>query len=335
MKPWRVLVTATVMKDVGEEALRKLREAGCEVIMPPAKDRFTAAEVAQLLPGVDAVLASSEPYSREVIASSAASDLKIISRWGVGYDAIDIAAATEAGICVAYTPGLLNETVADYAFALLCAVARRVHEGHLEMRQKIWRKLWGFDISGRTLGLVGCGRIGLAMARRASGFQMRVVACDPVRNAEAERMGITYVSLPELLAGSDFVSLHMALSAQTRGLIGYPQLQQMKRTACLINTARGPMIDEPALARALKEGLIGGAALDVFATEPLPADHVFYETPNLLLAPHQASCTWETGAKLSNASADAILDLMNGRRPRWLVAPEVLDSAGARVKVGA
>jgi len=333
MKPWRVLITATLMSQVGTDALQKLRDAGCEVILPPHRDRFSTTELLQLLPHIDAALASSEAYSRQTLNSKEAAALKIISRWGVGYDAIDVPAATEAGICVAYTPGLLNETVADYAFSLLCAAARHVHQAHLEMTQKSWRKLWGRDISGATLGLIGCGRIGQAMARRAAGFQMRVLAHDPVRTPEAERLGITNVSLAELLAASDYVSLHMALSDQTRGMIGYPQLQMMKRTAYLINTARGPMIDEPALARALREGLIAGAALDVFAVEPLAPDHIFYQTPNLLLAPHQASCTYQTGAKVSNAAADAILELMNGRRPKWIVAPEVFASANARVKV--
>lgn len=331
--PWRILITATLMTEVGTAALQMLRDAGCEVIIPPARDRFSEADLKKLLPGADAVLASSESYTRQILHGEDAATLKIISRWGVGYDAIDIVAASEAGICVAYTPGLLNETVADYAFALLCAVARRVHQAHLEMTQKSWHKLWGHDIHGKTLGLVGCGRIGLAMARRAAGFQMRVVACDPVRNPEAERMGVTYLSLAELLAASDFVSLHLALTDQTRGVIGYPQLQLMKRSACLINTARGPMIDEPALARALREGLLAGAALDVFATEPLPKDHIFYDTPNLLLAPHQASCTFQTGAELSRAAAEAILELMHGRRPRWVVDPKVFASPKLRASL--
>ncbi len=321
------------MAEVGAAALQMLRDAGCEVVIPPARDRFSTADLAQLLPGVDAVLASSESYTGQILRGEEAATLKIISRWGVGYDAIDIGAATEAGICVAYTPGLLNETVADYAFTLLCAVARRVHQAHLEMTQRSWHKLWGQNIHGKTLGLVGCGRIGQAMARRAAGFQMRVLACDPVRNPEAERMGVTYVSLPDLLAAGDFVSLHLALTDQTRGLIGYPQLQLMKRSACLINTARGAMIDEPGLARALREGLLAGAALDVFATEPLPKDHIFYETPNLLLAPHQASCTHQTGAELSHAAAEAILELMRGRRPRWLVEPAVVASSKLRAKL--
>jgi phosphoglycerate dehydrogenase-like enzyme len=276
---WRVLITATAMTEVGAASLQMLRDAGCEVVFPPPRDRLSAAELPQLLAAVDAVLASSEPYTRQVLHGPEAATLKIISRWGVGYDAIDVPAATEAGICVAYTPGLLNETVADYAFALLCALARRVPQAHLEMTQKSWHRLWGQNIFGKTLGLVGCGRIGQAMARRAAGFQMRVLACDPIRNPDAERIGVHYVSLPDLLAESDFVSLHLALTDQTRGLIGYPQLQLMKPSASLINTARGAMIDEAGLARALREGLLAGAALDVFATEPLPPRHIFTRHP--------------------------------------------------------
>jgi len=175
-----------------------------------------------------------------------------------------VPAATRQGIVVAYTPGFLNETVADYAFALLLALARRVHEGHLTMRGGQWQSAWGHDVHGKTLGILGCGRIGQAMARRATGFNMRLIGYDPAPSPEAKKIGLKFVSLDQLLAESDFLSLHAALTPDNRGLIGEAQLRKMKRDAYLINTARGALVDETALVRALQEGWIAGAALDAY-----------------------------------------------------------------------
>jgi phosphoglycerate dehydrogenase-like enzyme len=294
---------------------------------------LSEAELLAALSPHDAILASTDACTAAVLASPQASNLKLISRWGVGYDSIDVRAATEQGICVAYTPGLLNEAVADYAFALLCALARGVHLGHLAMTQGQWKPAWGADILGKTLGLVGLGRIGLAMARRAAGFNMRLLAFDRSPPAEGGKLGVEYVSLPTLMAKSDFVSIHAALTPQTRGLIGADQLKSMKPSAYLINTARGALLDEPALAQALREGTLAGAALDCFVTEPLPPGHVFFQTPNLLLTPHQASYARETGAAVSRAACQAVADLMNGRRPQWVVNPEVFSSAKLRAKL--
>jgi phosphoglycerate dehydrogenase-like enzyme len=294
---------------------------------------LTADELLPLLPGLDAVFASMDHFTGAVLRSKAALQLKVVSRWGVGYDAIDIPTATQQGIVIAYTPGLLNDAVADYAMALLFAVARRVHEGHLTMRAGQWLSAWGHDIAGKTLGILGCGRIGQAVARRASGFNMRLLGHDIAPNSEAETAGIQFVSLDQLLAESDFLTLHAALTPQTRGLIGEKELRRMKASAYLINTARGAIVDETALLRALRENWIAGAALDAFAVEPLPADHALRAAPNLLLTPHQASFGLETGERVSDAGAQAIVDLVNGRKPRWVVNPEVYKSAGLRVQV--
>src|SRR6266480_1998317 len=236
--PWKVLITARTMNEVGAPALQLLRDAGCELVIPPKPGPCAADELLKLLPGIDAP------------------------------------AATRAGIVIAYTPGLLDETVADFAFALMLALARRVHVGHLDMSNAIWRGVWGNDVFGKTLGILGCGRIGRAVARRATGFNMRLIAHDVQPNPEAEKLGVRFVSLEELLAQSDFLSLHAALTPQNRGLIGETHLRKMKRTAYLINTARGALVDENALAQALREGWIAGAALDTFAVEPLPAEHI-------------------------------------------------------------
>jgi len=320
---WKVLITARTLNEVGRSALALLRGAGCEIVTPPKFGPLPSDELLKVLPGADAVFASMDKFTDSVLTSSAASQLKIISRWGVGYDAIDVLAATKAGIVVAYTPGLLDETVADFAFALLLALARRVHIGHLNMSNGSWRGVWGNDVFGKTLGILGCGRIGRAVARRAAGFNMRLIAYDVHPSAEAEKLGVKFVSLDELLVQSDFLSLHSALTPYNRGLLGEAQLRRMKQTAYLVNTARGALVDEIALARALQEGWIAGAALDAFVVEPLPADHVLRKAPNVLLTPHLASFARETGERVSMTAAQAIVDLMNGQRPQFVVAPEV------------
>jgi phosphoglycerate dehydrogenase-like enzyme len=327
---WKVLITARTMNEVGVPALKLLRDAGCELVIPPRPGPCPADELLKLLPDMDAVLASMDKFTEAVLVSNAALRLKIISRWGVGFDAIDVPAASRAGIVVAYTPGLLDETVADFAFALLLALARRVHIGHLDMSNGTWRGVWGNDVFGKTLGLLGCGRIGRAVARRAIGFNLRLLAYDVQPNAEAEMIGVKFVGLEELLEQSDFLSLHAALTPRNRGLIGETELRRMKKTAYLINTARGALLDENALARALHEGVLAGAALDAFVVEPLPADHPLRKAPNLLLTPHLASFARETGERVSLAAAQAIVELMNGRRPQCVVAPEVFDSPALR-----
>lgn len=323
---WNVLITASGFGQTGQQALGILRQAGCRTIVATRFGPLTAAELNPLLEGTDAVLASLDDYSAAALESPSAKSLKIIARWGVGFDAIDIPAATRQGIVVTYTPGILDDAVADYTFALLLALARRVHEGHTAMRNGGWKIAWGNDVVGKTLGIVGCGRIGLAVARRASGFAMRLLAYNPRPKPEAEKLGVKFVSLDDLLEQSDFISLHAALTPQTRGLLGEAQFRKMKPGAFLINTARGALVEESALIKALSENRIAGAALDVFATEPLPVDSPLRAVPNLLLSPHQASSSHETGARVSLAAAQAIVDLMRGRRPENVLNPQVFNT---------
>jgi phosphoglycerate dehydrogenase-like enzyme len=274
-------------------------------------------------------------FTEGVLNSTAAARLKLISRWGVGYDAIDIPAATRAGVVVAYTPGFLNEAVADYAFALMLGIARRIHDGFVSMREGHWASAWGHDVHGKVLGILGCGRIGQAMARRAAGFGMQLLGCDPAANLETEKLGLKYVTFERLLEQSDFLSLHAALTPENRGLIGEAELRRMKPTAYLINTARGALVNEEALAKALREGWIAGAAVDAFTVEPLPSNHPLRNTPNLLLTPHQASFARETGARVSMAAAQAIVDLQAGRKPQFVVNPEVYQAPTLRARLTA
>jgi phosphoglycerate dehydrogenase-like enzyme len=319
-----------VFKTLGQAALDLLRANDCEVIMP---ERLGPLKLEELLPpiaGIEATLCSPDQYNGKALQAAETKNLKIISRWGVGFDSIDIAEATRQGIVVAYTPGMLNETVADWTWALLLGIARRVPEGHNSVAKGEWTNYWGHNVHGKTLGLIGCGRIGQAVAKRASGFDMRVIGYDI---AAPQGTNIELVSLDELLARSDFVSLHAALTPENRGLIGEAQLRKMKGDAYLVNTARGPLIDEAALAKALKEGWIAGAALDVFCIEPLPKDNPLRTAPNLVLAPHQASFARETGERVSMAAAEAIVELKHGRKPRWVVDPNVYSSPNLRVKL--
>ncbi len=330
---WKVLITASGFGQTGQQALQMLGQSDCQTIIPPKLGPLAAAELIPLLPGVDAVLASLDDYSANVLGAREAESLKIIARWGVGFDAIDIPAATKQGIVVTYTPGLLDDSVADYTFALLLTLARRVHEGHASIRNGGWKIEWGNDVAGKTLGIIGCGRIGMAVARRASGFAMRVLAYNPKPKPEAEKLGVKFVSLDELLGQSDFISLHAALTPETKGLLGEAQFRKIKRGTFLINTARGALVDENALIKALSENRLAGAALDVFATEPLPLRSPLRTMPHVLLSPHQASSSRETGERVSLAAARAIVDLMQGGQPENALNPEVFKAPQLRAKL--
>lgn len=259
----------------------------------------------------------------------AAPRLRGVSNMAVGYDNIDVPACTARKIAVGHTPGVLTETTADFTFALLLALARRVVEGDAFVRAGSWRTwdpglLLGQDVFGATLGIVGFGLIGQAVARRARGFGMRVlVATRSARAAEVAAAGAEQVSLSRLLAQSDFVTLHVPLDASTHHLFGATELARMKRTAFLINTARGPVVDPAALDEALRAGTIRGAALDVTEPEPLPADHPLLRAPNLLVAPHIASASEATRARMAQMAADNLLAALEGRRPPHCVNPEL------------
>jgi phosphoglycerate dehydrogenase-like enzyme len=325
---WKILITARGAKRAGEQAQQLLRDAGCEIVFPSKFGPLEGDDLAAALSGMDAVLASLDGYSEAVLSSATTSKLKIIARWGVGYDSVDLAAATRSGIVATNTPGLLDEAVADYTFALLLSLARRVHEAHASMQRGEWKNHWGDDVGGRTLGIIGFGRIGKAVARRAAGFNMRILA--HTAHPDVANKSVEFVPLEKLLAESDYVSLHAALTPATRGIIGEAQLRQMKRTAYLVNCGRGALLDETALVRALSEQWIAGAALDVFTTEPLPANDPLRSAPNLLLSPHQSSYALGTGERVSLAAARAIGDLMNGKKPQNVLNPEVFTSPAFR-----
>lgn len=321
------------MNIVGESTIASLRAAGFQVDMAPPTGPFPEDDLLRYIDGADAVIAGVDRFDASVLESSAAKNLKIISRWGVGYDAVDLVTATRLGILVTNTPGLLDEAVADYTFALLLAAARGVGEGHHTMRQGQWLPQWGEDVNGKTLGIIGYGRIGRAVAKRAAGFGMRILAYDLFPPKAPVQPAAEFVSMDELLAQSDYVCLHAALTPENRGMIGRAQLQRMKPSAFFINTARGALVDEAALAEALHAGTIGGAALDAFCVEPLPADHPIRTAPRLLMTPHQASFGRDTGRTVCTAAAQAVIDACANRAPKFVVNKEVLDAPSLRIKL--
>jgi glyoxylate reductase len=256
-------------------------------------------------------------------------NLKVISNVAVGFDNIDIPAATARKILVTNTPEVLTDTTADFAFTLMLAAARRVVEGEALVRSGQWRQwridlLCGYDVHHRTIGIVGMGRIGQAVAQRARGFSMRILYHDAVRApAAVEReLELQFVPLDELLAESDFISLHVPLLPETRHFIGAAQLARMKKTAILVNTSRGPVVDEAALARALATGQIAGAGLDVYEREPEVAPDLL-ALKNVVLAPHIASASIETRTRMCLMAAENVVAALAGRRPPNLVNPEI------------
>jgi len=316
-----------VTRRIPEVGLSPVREA-CQMRLwegelPPPKDVLLR-EVADC-DGLLCLL--TDPIDAEVIAAGAR--LRVISQMAVGVDNIDLKAATARGIPVGHTPGVLTEATADFTFALLMAAARRVPEGVDYVRAGKWRTwepmgLLGMDIWQATLGIIGLGRIGAAVARRARGFAMRILYYDPARRPDLEaELGVEYAELDDLLAQSDFVTLHCPLNAETYHLIDERALRRMKPTAILINAARGPVVDTAALVRALSEGWIRAAALDVTDPEPIPPDHPLVSLPNCVVVPHIASATVATRERMATMAAENLLAGLRGERLPYCANPDV------------
>jgi len=256
--------------------------------------------------------------------------LRIVANVAVGYDNIDLGACTRRKIVATNTPGVLDETTADLAWALMMAVARRIAESDAYARSGAWTgwnldQFCGADVWGKTLGIVGFGRIGQAMARRATGFKMRVLYANRHRAPEETERGLhaQHAELDDLLAKSDFVTLHVPLTPATRGMISTPQFAKMKQPAFLINTARGPIVDEAALVAALASGNIAGAGLDVFEREPQISEGL--RRPNVVMTPHIGSASVETRARMASIAVDNVIAFFDGRRPPTILNPEIFD----------
>jgi glyoxylate reductase len=318
-----------VSRRIPEDGLRPIL-ADCDATiwpgdLPPSRD-----ELLRQVERCDGLLTLLTDRVDAELLDRAGPQLKVVSNYAVGFDNIVVPEATARGVAVGNTPGVLTDTTADLAFALLMAAGRRVAEGDRYVRQGRWKTwgpllLLGTDISGATLGIVGFGRIGQAVARRAAGFGMTVLYHDvaPLADALTKPLGATFVPLDDLFARSDFVSLHTNLTAETRHLVNEARLRTMKPTAVLVNTSRGPVVDEKALHRALSEGWIMAAGLDVTDPEPMAADDPLLSLDNCLVVPHIASASRATRGRMAQIAAANLLAGVRGERLPAPVNPEV------------
>ena len=310
------------------EEARKILDATCDVEYWTQAERPPREEVLRRVKDKEGLVCLLTEKVNEGLLR-AAPKLRIAANVAVGYDNIDVEACTKRGVVATNTPGVLDETTADFAWTLLMAVARRLGEGEQLARSGNWKgwnldQLCGADVWGKTLGIVGFGRIGRAVARRALGFNMKVIYTDAVRAPEEAEKAVnaTFRDMNTLLAEADFISLHVPLLAETRGLFDAPKFFRMKRTAFLINTSRGPVVDEAALVAALESKKIAGAALDVYENEPFI--HPGLKRPNVVLAPHLASASLETRTKMAVMAANNVVSLFQGQMPPNMVNPSVL-----------
>jgi phosphoglycerate dehydrogenase-like enzyme len=326
MAPNRVLVTLPRLYRREAPYLQRLTDAGLEVERTIGRSggKLTEEELIRALPGVFATLASSEPYTEEVFKR--APELRLVSRWGVGFDAIDVAAATRHGVAVCTAVGANHEAVADYAVGMMCALQRGLLANHRLLTTGHWQAEIRPGIWRATVGIVGLGRIGQAVARRCRGFEMRILAYETAPNLAAVReLGVELVPLDVLLRQADIVTLHCPSTPETRHLMNRERLALMKPTALLINTARGPLVDEAALHQALTSGRPAGAGLDVFEQEPLTSSPLF-ALDNVLVSPHVAGMDLTSEVAMANRAIDSIIAVWRGQPPptECLLNPDAL-----------
>ncbi len=321
-KKWRILITL----NIPEIGVRILEEC-CEVEVNKKDVALSKKELIERVHDKHALCCGAEDVIDAEIMDSAP-NLKIIARYGVGYDKVDVEAATQRGILVTNTPGVLAEAVADMTWCLLLGLARRIVEADTFTRNGLFKRsgpraLMGMDVKGKNLGIIGAGKIGTAVAKRSLGFGMNILYYDVARNEELEKIGARKVELKYLLMNSDFVTLHVSLSNETLHLIGKEELTLMKETAYLINTSRGQVVDEAALVRALDEEQIAGAGLDVYENEPYITKELL-KMKNVVLAPHIGSITKETWDTMAVTMANDCITALKGERPLHLVNTKAL-----------
>lgn len=309
----KILITPMTLAGGKGPHVPILQEAGFELTYPPRVGQLTEEELLHALPGHSAVLAGSEPYTRQVI--EAAPGLKAIARVGVGYDAVDVAAATDHGIAVAIAPGTNQDAVAEHTFALILGAAKRVVHHHNALKVKGWPRQPTVPLRGRTLGIAGLGRIGKAVALRGEAFGMRLLAYEPYPDVQfVAQHGITLVPFEQLLAESDFVTLHVPYTPESKHLINSKTLALMKPTAFLINTARGGLVKEVDLLEALRAKRIAGAGLDVFEQEP-PGENPLFELENVTLTAHIAGVDHKSLDDMAASAARTVVALSRGEWP--------------------
>jgi len=323
---YKVLVTSRMFGTISDEPIKRLRSVPSEIVHSPYKGvTHSEAQMLEIIPGVDAVIMGADRITKRVIER--ADRLKVLSVHGVGVDQIDGDAATRKGIYVTNAPGCNTQAVADFTFGLMLAAARNIPRIDRATKEGQWKSWTGTELAGKTLGLIGMGSIGKAVARRAAGFDMTVLAYDIYQDvAFAETHGVTYVPLEDLLKTADIVSVHLSLSDKTIGLLSRDKLSLMKGSAYLINTSRGNVVDEAALVEMLRQKQIAGAAVDVYSREP-PTDLDALNLPNLITTPHTAAFTHEAIDKASKISAENVARVLSGLPPLYGVNSDRLETS--------
>lgn len=320
----KILIAPSHVNTIGGRFMGLLKEAGFELVCQDVGRQLLEPELNHWLKGCVASLAGSEPYTRAII--EAHPQLKVIARIGVGYDGVDVKAATEKGIAVTIAPGTNHGSVAEHTFALMLALVKRVVPQHIGVQGGGFPRGINRPLRGQTLGIAGLGRAGKAVATRAIAFEMPVIAYDPYPDqAFAKAHNIPLVSFDELLQKSDIITLHLPATPESRHLINATTLAKMKKTALLINTSRGWVIDEDALGAALINKTIGGAGIDVFEVEP-PGKLAWFDAPNLVLTPHAAGVDSTSLAAMADSAAEAVVSLSRGEWPaEKVVNPAIKD----------
>lgn len=338
----KILVTAQAFSVSGRALQSQLEALDCSILHSNPWGPLNENDLIDQAAEADVIIAATDSYSPIVFKSLP--NLKLIARCGVGIDSINIPAATQSGVIVTNVPEAMTDAVADYCFGLLLSAARHIHTGYACMKSNGWNEFPGIELSGKRLGLVGFGRIGQAVARRAFGFGLKVVAYDPLlestmrsKQAPAALLdlasNIEWLSFDSLLESCDFVSIHAPNSPENKHLFSAEAFRKMQPHALLINTSRGGLIDTNALIDALNTGAIGGAAIDVYEEEPLPANHPLRSTPNLLLTPHNAFNSFEASRRMSQGCFDPIEALLNKTPPSFICNPQVLTQKNLRASL--
>ncbi len=322
LRTCRVLVTPTTFGMQDPSLRSRLEQAVGEVRYSPVKRPLTAPELTRLVKGIDGWIAGLDEIDASVVA--AADRLKVIARYGVGFDRVDVAAATRRGIVVANTPGANSAAVAELTIGLMLALGRRICPSNQAVRSGQWPRISGVGLMRKTVGLVGFGSIGRETARRLAVFGCRVLVADPYVSPEAvSDCGAGSVPLDQLLPASDFVCLHAAVTPATAGMVNDSFLHKMKPGAFLVNTARGELIDETALRQSLESGRLAGAALDCFQKEPPESDHPLLQLPQVIATPHTGAHTDEAVNAMGRMALDACLAVLREERPAHVVNPDV------------
>lgn len=321
----KILVTARSFRKTPGRHKELLEQSDHQVVESPLDRPLKEAEMVELISDVDGAILGLDEVTAKVI--EAGRQLKVLSRYGVGVDKVDLEAATEAGVVVTNTPGTNHIAVAELTLGLMLSLARRIPQHDRTVKEGSWARVRGTELAGKTLGIVGLGWISREVIRRASAFDMKIVVHSRYPDQDlADHYGVEYLPLERLLKESDFISLHCAVTPERVGLIGEEELRAMKPTSYLINTARGELVDEAALYRALQEGWIAGAAMDAFKEEPA-TDSPLVKLDNFIATPHIGAATYESILRMGTLAVENALQVLRGERPPYVVNPEVYEKS--------